>query len=81
IAGEVLKSTNLPFAVLLPLIREGVNKLETLTPKEAQTGPAVRNDQNIINNHLKLLKAYPKWQEIYQQITKNIQNYHNTKNE
>ncbi|HHT61014.1 MAG TPA: DUF2520 domain-containing protein [Paludibacteraceae bacterium] len=81
IAGEVLKSTNLPFAVLLPLIREGVNKLETLTPKEAQTGPAVRNDQNIINNHLKLLKAYPEWQEIYQQITKNIQNYHNTKNE
>ena len=52
------------FKLLKPLIRETVDKLETLDPKEAQTGPAIRNDQKTLDKHLELIKK-PQLKEIY----------------
>lgn len=36
-----------------------------MTPSDAQTGPAVRNDRNVIDRHLSLLSDEPAFREIY----------------
>jgi len=45
----------LPFEILKPLIAETANKVQHLSPLEAQTGPAKSNDLNTIQSHLALL--------------------------
>ena len=54
-AADLLKNTHIPFSALLPLIDETAAKIHTLAPKDAQTGPARRNDENVMNHHLALL--------------------------
>ena len=49
IASKILKENNIPFEALKPLIRETADKIDVLSPNDAQTGPAVRYDENIIN--------------------------------
>ncbi len=47
---------NLPdFNLLLPLIRQGVEKLELMNPIQAQTGPAKRGDNDVMKKHLELM--------------------------
>lgn len=74
IADEICKTHQVPFEVLHPLIQETALKIKVLSPKEAQTGPAIRNDQQTIQNHLHLLDLHQ--QEIYKILTKSIQNGH-----
>ena len=54
-AAELLKNTHIPFSALLPLIDETAAKIHALAPADAQTGPARRNDENVMNHHLALL--------------------------
>lgn len=56
IASETLKTANLPFSVLLPLIEETAAKVKTMLPRSAQTGPAVRYDKNVMDSHLSLIE-------------------------
>lgn len=70
---EVCKEFQVPFDILKPLIEETASKIMELSPIEAQTGPASRGDQNTINQHLSMI-ADPTKKEIYQLITKSIQN-------
>lgn len=52
IAQQILCENHISFDVIKPLINETANKVMSIMPDEAQTGPASRNDQTIINNHL-----------------------------
>jgi predicted short-subunit dehydrogenase-like oxidoreductase (DUF2520 family) len=72
IAADLLKEADLPFDVLRPLIRETFDKTATLSPREAQTGPAIRKDKNVIQKHLSKLSDHPQWQEIYQLLSESI---------
>lgn len=56
LAKKHLHKHQLDFDILKPLIAETVNKLETLSPIEAQTGPASRGDQEVINKHIASLE-------------------------
>ncbi len=77
IADEILKDFDLPFEILKPLIEETVTKLKNHKPDEVQTGPAKRNDQKIIQNHLSILDDYPEYQKIYRLLSEQIKNkYH-----
>ena len=67
IAADVLKDTQIPFQALLPLIDQTAAKVHTLAPKDAQTGPAKRGDQEVINHHLELLASTP-YREVYQAL-------------
>lgn len=49
LADDVLREQGLPFSVMMPLIRETVSKVETISPRNAQTGPAVRGDKNVMD--------------------------------
>ncbi|MBK9012867.1 MAG: DUF2520 domain-containing protein [Saprospiraceae bacterium] len=72
--GEIiLKPADLPFEMLLPLIRETVTKLDDGPPAAMQTGPAVRHDEATIQRHLRQLKDQPELETIYRILTKNIQ--------
>lgn len=66
-----LNKVNLPFDIALPLIDETSSKVHSLTPEEAQTGPAIRYDENVINNHLALIED-DHIKEIYKIISDNI---------
>lgn len=56
IAETLLKEADLPFELLLPLIDETAQKVHITSPLNAQTGPAIRNDRNTIQKHLKVLQ-------------------------
>ncbi|MBA4743783.1 MAG: DUF2520 domain-containing protein [Muricauda sp.] len=45
----------LSFDLLKPLIMETADKIQAMSPKEAQTGPARRNDTKSMESHLELL--------------------------
>ncbi|WP_314244271.1 Rossmann-like and DUF2520 domain-containing protein [Empedobacter tilapiae] len=72
IAGNVCEENNVPFDVLLPLIQETANKVIEMNPKEAQTGPAKRGDQVIIDRHLEALQNDSRLLQIYQILTDSI---------
>lgn len=72
LANEVLQTEQIPFSTLLPLINETATKVNTLTPQVAQTGPAVRFDENIINKQLELLRHHPRLQKIYELMSQSI---------
>ena len=55
LAAELLQNTHIPFSALLPLIDETAAKIHTLAPRDAQTGPARRGDENVMAHHLALL--------------------------
>jgi predicted short-subunit dehydrogenase-like oxidoreductase (DUF2520 family) len=71
IAAELLRSTHIPFSALLPLIDETASKIHTLSPREAQTGPARRGDANVMNHHLSLLTT-EKQRELYTLLSNEI---------
>lgn len=73
ISHELLQKADLPVHLLQPLIQETINKATTFAPYSVQTGPAIRHDQNVIEEHLRLLQPYPLFQAIYQQLTQSIQ--------
>lgn len=62
----------IPFSVMLPLIDETATKLHQLSPREAQTGPAVRWDTNVIDKQRKLLTDMPDVQQIYDLLSLGI---------
>jgi len=76
LAAELLDKYHLPFEVMLPLIDETARKVHELAPYDAQTGPAVRYDENVINHHLTMLEDTPELQEIYKLISKSIHEHH-----
>ncbi len=71
---EISAMAGMDFNVLLPLIRETMEKVSSLGPESSQTGPAVRNDKNTIEKHLDLLSFSPDLQKIYRVMTDSIIN-------
>lgn len=74
LANEICKNHNIDFQLLQPLIEETTQKIKTISPKEAQTGPAKRKDFTTLEKHLSLLDK-PIQKEIYQLLTQSIQAY------
>lgn len=73
IGNEICIENDVPFEILKPLILETANKVMSLSPKEAQTGPAKRNDTKTIEAHLDLLSTENQ-ATIYKILTQSIQN-------
>ncbi len=90
ISGELLEKAGLPFDILLPALDETVRKVHTLSPRQAQSGPARRGDSITIEKHLRLLDRFseqeaetdtdsdpslPSLQAVYRFFTHNIQSH------
>jgi predicted short-subunit dehydrogenase-like oxidoreductase (DUF2520 family) len=73
VAKEILGREGLEFDLLKPLIRETIQKaLNAEHPAFVQTGPAMRNDQQIIDAHRAYLSTYPVEEGIYHILTESI---------
>ncbi|MBT2160772.1 Rossmann-like and DUF2520 domain-containing protein [Zobellia barbeyronii] len=70
--SEICKENNVRFEILSPLIQETARKIETLSPYEAQTGPARRNDSKTIANQLEQIKKQ-ELKAVYELLSKSIQ--------
>ena len=69
-AAELLQNTHIPFSALLPLIDETAAKIHTLAPRDAQTGPACRGDENVMSHHMELLNEEQR--TLYQRLSEEI---------
>jgi len=65
VAAEILRKNNI-------LIDETARKVHELEPAKAQTGPAVRYDQNVIRSQVELLKDNPLYRQIYETMSISI---------
>lgn len=75
VADKLLNSNGISFDILAPLIRETTEKALSMNPVKAQTGPAQREDFNIIDNHLDILKNNKNEFDIYKLLTESIISY------
>lgn len=77
IANRLMEKNGLPFEILIPLIQETAQKVTEVHPVAAQTGPAVRGDEEVMSKQEKGLTAdgYDTELEIYRLVSKNIQTY------
>ena len=72
VAQQLLKDQNLNQGLLDPLLEETFQKIIRVGAKEAQTGPAVRDDQETMKRHIELLKSHPEWEKLYTFISRDI---------
>lgn len=73
IGKKITEQEGIDFDILKPLINETVRKISKHSPKEMQTGPAVRGDQKTMEAHLDLLKANPDWIKLYRLLSEGIE--------
>ncbi|MBL4594388.1 MAG: DUF2520 domain-containing protein, partial [Flavobacteriales bacterium] len=72
ISEDILSGNDIDFEILKPLILETAKKIQKKPASSVQTGPAKRNDEAVIKNHLEMLADSKDYQDIYRLITKNI---------
>ena len=72
LADRLMRENGLDFDLLKPLIQETAAKIMEIDPETAQTGPAKRGDNQIIEDHLQLLKDSPGMQKIYTFVSDSI---------
>ncbi|MBR1484897.1 MAG: DUF2520 domain-containing protein [Prevotella sp.] len=72
LSAEVLEGCGLPFDVMLPLIDETARKVHSLHPLDAQTGPAVRFDGEVIQAQSQLLASRPQLRQVYDTLSRSI---------
>lgn len=72
LAADILERHGLPFSVMLPLIDETAQKVHDIHPRDAQTGPAVRYDENVIEAQRRLLADSPIAQQLYEVLSQSI---------
>lgn len=71
IAYKLLKENGLPFEILLPVLHQTVEKVSQMTPAEAQTGPAVRGDVNVMRAQISTLSD-DRLKELYRLVSELI---------
>ena len=71
IAEQVLNEQDLELSEIIPLILESANKIKSLKPKMAQTGPAKRGDSIVVQSQLDLIED-PQIASIYKLLSLSI---------
>ena len=71
LCDRILSEHGLPFETMLPLIRETAAKVADMPPAQAQTGPAIRYDKNVIDKQMALLSD-PTMRQIYDLMSRSI---------
>lgn len=78
IGEELCKENEVPFEILHALMTETTKKATHNSPKNVQTGPAMRKDQKTISSHLAQLDN-ANFKEIYNLLTQSILRTHGKK--
>ena len=80
ISQQILEDTGLSFDCIKPLIEETVRKSCIMNPYHAQTGPARRNDVEVMQLHQNKLCGKERISEIYGLISESITDMYNHNN-
>lgn len=80
IGQELLQDQNINLDLLNPLIMETAEKVQELSAKEAQTGPAIRFDEDVIKAHEESLNMHPDFQKLYRFVSESIYRLHSKNN-
>lgn len=72
IAKQIMEKNSLDYNWLKPLIAETINKSLTIGPDQAQTGPAMRGDLEVLDSHLSFLTEQEHEAIIYKAISQHI---------
>ncbi|MGE0079224.1 MAG: Rossmann-like and DUF2520 domain-containing protein [Bacteroidales bacterium] len=71
---RLASENGLDFKLIQPLVEETVQKAFGANPKDVQTGPAIRNDKLIMENHSAMLGKFDEQlQKIYNELSLSIQ--------
>ena len=71
LAERVLQEEEIDWKLYLPLIDETAKKVSEMSPKDAQTGPMVRYDINVMNRQLALIPD-ERTRQIYRLMAESI---------
>ena len=71
LSHDVVVEHGIPFSTLYPLIEETFAKIHTLSPHQAQTGPALRGDRKVMQSHEAMLHD-PRRRDIYRLLSESI---------
>lgn len=74
VSAQILQKHGIPFDVLLPIIDETAAKVHDLKPIDAQTGPAIRFDENIIREQAAMMRGNPLLKDLYERMSVSIHN-------
>lgn len=70
---QIAKRLKIPKKVLYPLVAATIENIFEKEIKQIITGPAARNEKEVINLHKKMLKKYfPNYLKMYESLTKTI---------
>ncbi len=71
-AGDLLAQAKLDLPILSPLLEETLTRSLSLGPRNAQTGPAAREDLAVLDEHMQMLARFPDKQEVYRLLSQQI---------
>ncbi|HOK37919.1 MAG TPA: DUF2520 domain-containing protein [Bacteroidales bacterium] len=72
LAEKILKNSEIDKEIMSSLLKQSFYKILKNGAYQSQTGPAIRNDEIIMNKHLKLLENNPIEKEIYKKLSESI---------
>jgi predicted short-subunit dehydrogenase-like oxidoreductase (DUF2520 family) len=75
ITEEFCEKEGVDFRMIVPLLEETAKRVNLASPREMQTGPAIRNDESTLNKHRSMLKDHPAMLEVYNWFTAKIPEY------
>ena len=76
IAEDFCSKEEIDFKKLFPLIRETTDKVMKDSPKNVQTGPALREDIYTMGRHLQMLTSQPDIKYLYLKLSESILKFH-----
>jgi len=76
LAQEYCDKEGLDFSLLLPLIKETMDRMQFYSPAAVQTGPAIRNDRDTLRKHVAMLEEYPELKKLYKAFSRSIREFH-----
>jgi len=76
-AYSILENENIDGSLIRPLMIETIMRLKDNHPKIMQTGPAKRNDLEVLKKHEEMLNSNPKLQSLYRQLSQQIMEKNN----
>lgn len=74
LAEDFCNKEKVDFKLLTALIKETAARVDTISPSNSQTGPAVRKDVFTLEKHIRLLTEYPRLKQVYLKLTDSIMN-------
>jgi predicted short-subunit dehydrogenase-like oxidoreductase (DUF2520 family) len=79
LAEEFCDQEHIDFKTLFPLIKETAFRIEDQSPKNVQTGPAIREDILTMGKHLKALTPHSDLKYLYLKLSESILKFHQNK--